>query len=70
MRISVAIAALLGGCLGMGQVCAYASDTKGPDEQSIAALVSRAEQAQPLRRACACEADLIAQQGEQLRGRG
>lgn len=47
----------------MGQVCAYASDTKGPDEQSIAALVSRAEQAQP-RDQCYLYAELVHQMTE------
>ena len=63
MRTSVGIAALLGAYLGLAQACAFASDTKGPDEHSIAALVAKAEQAEP-RDQCYLYAQLVHQMTE------
>lgn len=63
MRTCVRFAALLAACMALGQVCAYASDTKVPDEQSIEALVTKAEQAQP-RDQCFLYAQLVQQMTE------
>ncbi len=47
MRTQVRVTALMALCITLVPVCAYSSDNKVPDEQSIAALEAKANQAQP-----------------------
>ncbi len=63
MRILIRFAAPLAACIALSQQCAYASDNKVPDEQSIAALTAKAEQAQP-RDQCYLYAELVQQMTE------
>lgn len=63
MRTKVPFAALLAFCTLIAPVCAQASSSKLPDEQSIAALEARASQAQP-RDQCFLYAQLVHQMTE------
>jgi hypothetical protein len=55
--------ALLAVCVTLAPVCAYSSDNKVPNEQSIEALEAKAEQAQP-REQCFLYAELVQQMTE------
>ena len=63
MRTRVRIAALLVVVGTIGPVCAFSSSNRVPDEQSIAALEAKAEQAQP-REQCFLYAELVQQMTE------
>ena len=63
MRISVRLAAFLAACLALMEVCAWASNDNVSDEQTIAALAAKAEQAQP-RDQCYLYAELVHQMTE------
>lgn len=63
MRTSVRFAALLALTLTAAPVCAFAANNKTPDEQSIAALEAKAQQAQP-RDQCFLYAELVHQMTE------
>lgn len=63
MRTSVRFAALLAVSLTVMPLCAFSSDTKVPDEQTIAALEAKASQAQP-RDQCFLYAELVHQMTE------
>lgn len=63
MRTSVRFTALLAAGLALAQVCAFASDNKDLDEQSIAVLLAKAEQAQP-RDQCYLYAELVQEMTE------
>lgn len=63
MRTTGRFTALLAACMTLSQACAFASDNRVPDEQSIAALQARAEQAQP-RDQCYLYAELVQQMTE------
>jgi len=63
MRTSIRFAALLALSMTAAPVCAFSSDTKTPDEQSIAALEAKASQAQP-REQCFLYAELVHQMTE------
>jgi len=63
MRTSVRFAALLAVSFTVAPVCAYSSNNKTPDEQSISALEAKASQASP-REQCFLYAELVQQMTE------
>lgn len=63
MRTLVEYTAILAVGMAFAPVCAFSSDTKTPDEQSIAALETKANQAQP-REQCFLYAELVHQMTE------
>ena len=63
MRTRVRFAALLVVVGTMGPICAFSASNRTPDEQSIAALELKAEQAQP-REQCFLYAQLVQQMTE------
>lgn len=63
MRTSVLFTAFMAVSLTVAPVCAHPSDTNSPDEQSIAVLEAKANQAQP-REQCFLYAELVHQMTE------
>lgn len=63
MRTNVRFTALLAVCLTLAPVCAFPGENKIPNEESIAALEAKADQAQP-RDQCFLYAELVHQMTE------